>query len=69
MTNPGIVFLMCLFLCFALAAGGSAGERWSAEKANAWYAKQPWLAGCNFINSNAINQIEMLKGTIKATRK
>ena len=33
--------------------------RWSAEQANAWYAKQPWLVGCNFIPSTAINQLEM----------
>jgi len=33
--------------------------RWSREKANAWYAEQPWLVGCNFIPSTAINQLEM----------
>ncbi len=33
--------------------------RWSAEKANDWYAKQPWLVGCNFTPSTAINQLEM----------
>lgn len=33
--------------------------RWSLEKANAWYAKQPWLVGCNYIPANAINQLEM----------
>jgi hypothetical protein len=33
--------------------------RWSAEKANAWYDKQPWLVGCNFTPSTAINQLEM----------
>src|SRR5438876_1683884 len=33
--------------------------RWSAEQANAWYEKQPWLVGCNFIPSTAINQLEM----------
>src|SRR5512143_346112 len=34
-------------------------SRWSVEKANEWYARQPWLVGCNFIPSNAINQLEM----------
>jgi hypothetical protein len=34
-------------------------SRWSTEKANEWYARQPWLVGCNFIPSNAINQLEM----------
>ena len=33
--------------------------RWSTEKANEWYALQPWLVGCNFIPSSAINQLEM----------
>ena len=33
--------------------------RWSAEKANDWYAKQGWLVGCNFIPSTAINELEM----------
>ena len=33
--------------------------RWTAAQANAWYAEQPWLLGCNFIPSNAINQLEM----------
>ena len=34
-------------------------SRWSIERANEWYARQPWLVGCNFIPSNAINQLEM----------
>jgi hypothetical protein len=33
--------------------------RWSKEQANEWYNKQPWLVGCNFIPSTAINQLEM----------
>lgn len=33
--------------------------RWSNEKANKWYASQPWLVGCNFNPSTAINQLEM----------
>jgi hypothetical protein len=34
-------------------------HRWSDEKANEWYAQQPWLMGCDFIPSSAINQLEM----------
>ena len=30
-----------------------------AERANEWYARQPWLVGCNFIPSTAVNQLEM----------
>ncbi len=37
----------------------SASERWTAQQANAWYAEQPWLVGCNFVPSTAINQLEM----------
>lgn len=43
-----------------LAAGIRADDaRWSPERANAWYAEKPWLAGCNYIASSAINQLEM----------
>ncbi len=34
-------------------------QRWSTEKANDWYDNLPWLVGCNFIPSTAINQMEM----------
>ena len=33
--------------------------QWTLAQANAWYAKQPWLVGANFLPSNAINQLEM----------
>ncbi|HZS70571.1 MAG TPA: cellulase family glycosylhydrolase [Candidatus Acidoferrum sp.] len=33
--------------------------RWSENAVNAWYAKQPWLVGSNYIPANAINQLEM----------
>jgi hypothetical protein len=29
------------------------------EQARTWYSDQPWLVGCNFIPSTAINQLEM----------
>ncbi len=34
---------------------------WTKEQANAWYDKQPWLVGCNFIPSTAINELEMFQ--------
>jgi hypothetical protein len=37
--------------------------RWTAENAEAWYRSQPWLVGCNFIPSTAINQLEMWQAT------
>lgn len=33
--------------------------QWSEEQAHEWYAQQPWLTGCNFNPSTAINQLEM----------
>ena len=32
---------------------------WTKEQANAWYAKQGWLVGCDFVPGTAINQLEM----------
>jgi hypothetical protein len=34
-------------------------QRWSPEAANAWYAKQRWLIGANYVPADAINQLEM----------
>ncbi len=34
-------------------------KMWSAKKANTWYATQPWLVGCDFIPSTAVNELEM----------
>jgi hypothetical protein len=33
--------------------------RWSVEQALAWYEAQPWLCGCNYLPSNAVNSTEM----------
>lgn len=33
--------------------------RWPEQKANAWYAEQPWLVGSNYIPKSAINELEM----------
>ena len=35
--------------------------RWTSARADAWYAAQPWRAGCNFIPSTAINPLEMFQ--------
>jgi hypothetical protein len=32
---------------------------WTKEHANEWYKTKPWMAGCNFIPSTAVNQLEM----------
>lgn len=52
--------LAAVVLVASLAHSVSLAEaRWSSEKANAWYQKQPWLVGANFVPSTAINQLEM----------
>ncbi|UJR19466.1 hypothetical protein I4U23_022597 [Adineta vaga] len=35
------------------------GARWTPEKANAWYAEQPWYFGANFVPSSSVNVIDM----------
>lgn len=35
--------------------------KWGVEKAIDWYQKQPWIVGCNFLPSSAINQLEMFQ--------
>jgi hypothetical protein len=34
-------------------------SRWTKEKANEWYAKQPWPCGFNYIPANSISYTEM----------
>lgn len=46
----------------AAVFGIQAREQWTPAEANAWQAKQPWLVGCNFGPSTAINQLEMWQG-------
>src|SRR6476619_2930848 len=48
-------FLVFAFVSVTLIAR----DQWTTEQANAWYAKQPWFAGCNYAPSTAINQLEM----------
>jgi hypothetical protein len=35
--------------------------RWDRDQAFTWYQRQPWLVGCNYIPSTAINQLEMFQ--------
>jgi hypothetical protein len=58
---PLSVFL--LFLTFSDSAGSSLLEgRWTEAKANYWYQRFPWIIGCNYITSTAVNQLEMWQG-------
>ena len=50
-----------VLLAAAFAGRAADAQRWSEEKANAWYAQQPWLVGANYVPSDAINQLEMFQ--------
>jgi hypothetical protein len=56
-------FIQRAFASILLLTGASHAfadtTQWSKEKANAWYARQPWLVGSNYIPTDAINQLEM----------
>lgn len=49
-TNPPVPFL---------EHDPELANRWSTSKAQEWFDKNGWVVGCNYIPSNAINQIEM----------
>ena len=50
------VFAISLFVN---AAAVAQTPQWTAAAANDWYARQPWIVGNNYIQSNTVNQIEM----------
>ncbi len=49
--------LLSAFLSFAQDVPSASG-RWTAARANAWYAKEPFLFGGNYNPANAINELE-----------
>ena len=50
---------LLLTLAVSCAQTPKPAERWSAEKANAWYADQPWLVGCVYMPSYAGTSVEI----------
>lgn len=48
-----------ILMASALGTAGGEVDRWPAEKAWGWYHRQPWLVGCNFLPSTAVNDVEM----------
>ncbi len=56
--------LWCSLLLFTVSCAAEApeaGGRWSEARAQAWYDKQPWLVGANYVPSDAINELEMFQ--------
>lgn len=61
LTRSGFrIVVVCALLLAALAPSCAAQPaRWTEQAANAWYARQRWLVGANYIPATAINQLEM----------
>jgi hypothetical protein len=55
----GLLMATAIAFTGQAAHAADAGTRWSAADANAWYAKQRWPVGSNYVPANAINQLEM----------
>ncbi len=58
MKNWKVLIAAFLLIPVLLDAAPRKG-RWSEQKANEWYYSQEWAVGCDYIVSDAINQIEM----------
>ena len=56
-----VVCILLMASAAARAQGPDASGRWSEAQAQAWYDRQPWLVGANFIPSDAINELEMFQ--------
>ena len=66
--SPLLWSLVVLLCALGAASGTDAGEpeivadaagRWPRERAGAWAERTPWLVGCNYLPSSAVNQLEM----------
>ncbi|PYT81688.1 MAG: 1,4-beta-xylanase [Acidobacteria bacterium] len=54
--------LLTAILACAVSGASAAGTRtarWTEQRANEWYRKQPWLVGSNYIPRSAIDELEM----------
>ena len=51
--------IIALVLGLATTHAYADTQQWPPGKANAWYAKQRWLVGSNYVPTDAINQLEM----------
>ena len=54
-------WFICLFLCIFAPRMHGQQTRWTEDRANQWYQRQPWPVGANFLPSDAINQLEMFQ--------
>ncbi|HTW80372.1 MAG TPA: hypothetical protein VME23_12570 [Terracidiphilus sp.] len=54
-----IVFIVAAVFVITCAQLRAQDQRWSEAQANAWYEKQAWPVGADFLPSTAINELEM----------
>lgn len=63
MKRSVVVLTVCgLFNAWATATdpvAPLAPGQWTTARARAWHDAQPWLVGCNFLPSTAVNDVEM----------
>jgi hypothetical protein len=52
-------FHPAIWIALLVTTASAQTPRWTEQKANDWYAQQPWLVGSNYIPKSAINELEM----------
>ena len=67
MSTTLIVFIVLGLALAALPVSCAelAAERWTAEKANAWYERQPWPCGFTYVPADKIWQHDLFRGDFK----
>ncbi|PYX78298.1 MAG: 1,4-beta-xylanase [Acidobacteria bacterium] len=59
MKKAKLLFARILIAVLSTSVALAQRTRWPEQKANSWYAQQPWLVGSNYVPKSAINQLEM----------
>ncbi|WP_299555868.1 sulfatase-like hydrolase/transferase [Seonamhaeicola sp.] len=59
MTRNIFIIILLALLLVNCGKNQNSKERWTAERANAWYDQYSFLAGGNYVPASAINQLEM----------
>lgn len=59
MKSRSLLFFTLTFFVLFSTYNFAQSSRWSEQRANDWYARQPWLVGSNYIPKSAINELEM----------
>jgi len=54
-----LLSVIAMILFIELSPRVEARDRWTAPEATAWYQRQPWLVGVNYIPATAVNTLEM----------